>query len=152
MSSNERKLRTFSFTSVPGVPPARPLTPGRRPTADLQPGLELGLVLNGEPPQCRDKSGVAALEVRVGEVVVGGTVLGRQAAVSTRRIHLPEAVEVELPDEAGEVLGLEGVQAVCAGREGRQDLPLKELPIDDDGLALTVPENGPDRRVAHQAP
>lgn len=78
--------------------------------------------------------------------------LRREAAVSTRWVHLSEAIKVELPDEAGEVLGLEGVQAVCAGRNGGQDLPLKELPIDDDGLTLTIPENGSDCRVANQAP
>lgn len=76
----------------------------------------------------------------------------REAAVSTCWIHLSEAVQVELADEAGEVLGLEGVEAVHVGRDRGQDLPLEELPIDDNGLALTVPENGSDGRVAHQAP
>lgn len=75
-----------------------------------------------------------------------------KTAVSTRWIHLSETVKVELPDEAGKVLGLEGVKAVRTERDRGQDLPLEELPVDDNGLALTVPENGSDCRVVHQAP
>lgn len=137
---------------VPAVGPAGPLAPGGRPAADLQARLQLGLVLHGEPPQRVDQPRAAALEVGVGEVVVGGAVFRREAAVPAGRVHFAEAVQVELAHEAGEVLGLEGVEAVGAGGHGGQDLPLKQLPVDDDGLAVTVPEDGPGGRVVDQAP
>lgn len=65
-------------------------------------------------------------------------------------IHLPEAVQVELADEAGEVGGLEG--AGVGGGSGRQDLALQELLVDDDYLAAAVPADGFISRVVHQTP
>lgn len=130
----------------------QPLAPTRGPTADRLAGLDLGLVVGREPPQRRDQSGAVSLEVRVEEVIVGGAVGGGQVVVPVGRIHLPEAVEVELADEAGEVGGLERVHVVQSEGSRRQDLPLKELPVDDDGLTLAVPEDGAVGRVVHQAP
>lgn len=85
-------------------------------------------------------------------MVVGGAVGGRQVVVPVGRVHLPEAVEVELADKAGEVGGLEGVHIVQSKGPRRQDLSFEELPVDDYGLALAVPEDGAVARVVHQAP
>lgn len=139
-----------SFCSA--VDEVQPLAPTRGPTADGLAGLDLGLVVGGEPPQRRDQSGAVPLEARVEEVIVGGAVGGGQVVVPVGRVHLPEAVEVELADEAGEVGGLEGVHVVQGEGPRRQDLPLEELPVDDDGLALAVPEDGAVGRVVDQAP
>lgn len=76
----------------------------------------------------------------------------REAVVSACWIHFPEAVQVELADEAGEVFGLEGVNTVRVGRARGQDLPLEELSVDDNSFTLTVPENGSVYRVVHQTP
>lgn len=76
----------------------------------------------------------------------------REAVVSAGRIHFPEAIQVELADKAGEVFGLEGVNTVRVGRAQGQNLPLKELSVDDNSLTLTVPEDGPVCRVVHQTP
>lgn len=124
----------------------------RGPTADRLAGLDLGLVVGGKSPQRRHQSGAAPLEVRVEEVVVGGAVSIGEVVVPVGRIDLPEAVEVELADEAGKISGLEGVHIVQGEGSRRQDLPLEEVPVDDDGLALAVPEDGVVVRVVHQAP
>lgn len=81
-----------------------------------------------------------------------GTVGCGQGDVAVCRSDPPETIEVELADEAWEVGGFEGVHVVQGEGTRRQDLPLKELLIDDDSLALAVPEDGPFRRVVHQSP
>lgn len=141
----------FSFVST-AIAPAEPLAPTGGPTADRLPRLYLGLVVSSEPPQRGHKSGVVPLEVWVEEMIVGGAVGGGQVVVPVGRVHLPEAVEVELTDKAGEVCRLEGVHVVQGEGPRRQDLPLEELPVDDDSLALAVPEDGSVGRVVHQAP
>lgn len=84
-------------------------------------------------------------------MIVGGKVCSGHV-VFAGRIDPPEAIEVELADEAREVGGFEGVGVAQGVGAGGQDLPLEELRVDDDGLAFTVPEDGPFRRVVHQTP
>lgn len=94
----------------------------------------------------------ATLEVWVKKMIVGGKVCGGHVVVLAGRIDPPEAVEVELADEAGEVGGFEGVGVAQGVGAGGQDLSLEELRVDDDGLAFAVPEDGPFRRVVYQTP
>lgn len=140
-----------SFVSS-AVDQGKPLASARGPTADRLARLDLGLVVSGEPPQRRDQSGAVPLKVGVEEVIVSGAVGGGQVVVPVGRVHLPEAIEVELTDEAGEVGGLESVHIVQGEGPRRQDLPFEKLPVDDYGLALAVPEDGAVGRVVHQAP
>lgn len=67
-------------------------------------------------------------------------------------IHLLEAVQVELADEAGEVAGLEGVGAGGSGGSGGQDLTLQERLVDDDQPPAAVPSDGFISWVVHQTP
>lgn len=85
-------------------------------------------------------------------MIVSGAVGGGQVVVPVGRVHLPKAIEVELADEAGKVGGLEGVHIVQGEGPRRQDLSFEELPVDDNSLALAVPEDGAVGRVIHQAP
>lgn len=68
------------------------------------------------------------------------------------RIDPLEAVKVELPDEAGEGGGFEGVGVAQVVGPRRQDLSLEEVRIDDDNFALCVPEDGLFGGVVQQAP
>lgn len=108
--------------------------------------------LGGVSPQRRDDSGVL-FEVWVEEVIIspGGTV-GIGQVVSVHWGDHPEAVQFELPHEAREVGGLKGIHVFHRAGMGGQDLPLEELLVDDDGLALAVPEDGPFQWVVRQSP
>lgn len=115
------------------------LVSARRPTAHVQTSLQLGLVVDSESPQARNKFRVAPLEVRVVKMMIRHAVT--VTVVSHRWICFPEAVQVELADKAREVGRFEGVGAVRGGAR-RQDLPLEEPLIDDDELAHAVPADG----------
>lgn len=108
--------------------------------------------LGGVSPQRRGNSGVL-FKVWVEEVIIspGGTV-GIGQVVSVHWGDHPEAVQVELPHEAREVGGLKGIHVFHRAGMGGQDLPLEELLVDDDGLALAVPEDGPFQWVVRQPP
>lgn len=74
----------------------------RGTTGHLLPGLHLCLVTDGQPLQMDQKFWPTLFEVGVVELVqVAVSVFGGLVK------KLPEAVQVELPDEAGEVGGLE---------------------------------------------
>lgn len=108
--------------------------------------------LDGVSPQRRNDSGVP-LEVWVKEVIIspGGTV-GIRQVVSVHWGDHPEAVQLELPHEVREVGGLKGVHVFHRAGMGGQDLPLEKLLVDDDRLALAVPEDGPFQWVVYQPP
>lgn len=67
-------------------------------------------------------------------------------------LDFPEAVQIELSDKAWEVGGFEGVGDVQVDGAWRQDLSLEEMSINDNSLALAVPEDGFICRVVHQTP
>lgn len=74
----------------------------RGSTGHLFSGLDLGLVTDGQPLQMDQKFWPALFEEEIVEVVqVSVSVFGRPVE------QLPEAVQVELSDETGEVGGLE---------------------------------------------
>lgn len=94
----------------------------------------------------------ASFEVWVKKMIVGRKVCCGHVVVFAGWINPPEAVQVELADEAREVGRFEGV-GVAQGVGARgQDLSLEELRVDDDGLAFAVPEDGSFRRVVYQTP
>lgn len=107
---------------------------------------------DGVPPRNRANSDVL-FEVWVREVIInpGGTVGIRQLLLVHRR-DLLEAVQVELPHKAGEIGGLKGIHVFRMVGMRVQDLPLEQQLVDDDGLALAVPEDGPFQWVVHQPP
>lgn len=124
-----------------------PLALARKPTLDFEAGLHLGFILNREPPQVGHEFGLVSLEVGVVKIQVGGVV--PRALAAQRLLCLLEAVQVELPDEAGEIVGLKAVVLVDSGV---QKLNLEELLVDDDQVTVAVPADGPDLRTIHQTP
>lgn len=66
--------------------------------------------------------------------------------VAAHRHHLPEAVQVELPVEAGEAAGLEGTS------DGREQLGLESPLVYEDTTAEPVPAYRADPRLVHKLP
>lgn len=87
---------------------------------------------------------MVSLEVWVVKIIVGPTISRVLIAH-----YLLEAVQVELPDEAGEIVGLKAVVSVDFGG---QNLTVEELVVDDDQITLAVPANGFDLQIIHQTP
>lgn len=147
-------LASFHTSLSAIIAPTESLVSTRGPTLDVQARLQLGLVVDRESPQAGHQLRMVSLEVWVVEMMVGPAVPGVVVAVLDGWIRLPEAVQIELADEAREVGGLEGVGAVRGpgAGAGGQDLPLEEVLIDDDGLAGAVPADGFVGGVVHQTP
>ncbi len=121
-------------------------------TGHLQARLQFGLVADGESPQTGQKFRAVAREVWIGKVMIPAGVPDGVALVCGDWVDFPEAVQIELPDEAGEICSFKGVSIVQRDGAWRQNLPLKELLVDDDGFALAVPVDGFVCRVVHQTP
>ena len=130
------RIHTESPASLHIFSPAEPQVFGPG-SLHVHTGLHLGLDVGGESPQTRNQLRVVPLEVRA-EITMPHTVPG----LFNPSLGLPEAVQVELPDKAGEVGGFEGVGVVVGEGGGTQHLSLEEGLVNDYELAQWVPTDG----------
>lgn len=141
----------------------------------LQTSSQLRLVGARQALQVDEEVGAVTAKVGAVEVVQGPgggaaiTSASPQARPRSRPHHtahrphhdLAEAIEVELSDEAGEVLGLEKVGSSCraivswrrgAAQPRAQQLALEELLVDEQPLATGVPADGAVVWAVYQLP
>lgn len=135
---------TLASLCICGVVLRLLMVSARGATGHLLSGLHLGLVTDCEPLHVDQKLWPTLFEGGIVEVVqVAASVLEGPV------INLPEAVEVELPDEAGEVGGLEEFGVLS---DRRQQLILEPLLVDNYALAIRAPEDRVVLGTVYQTP